>query len=406
MFKSIQVNNGIISGGALVTVLDLGQHAFADTFIAGDQLHCSEPIFPLEVRLDTETGHLQLGYMSRAQDRYNLYDYSYTSSNSNTSRQHWDGYARHMMETFDCEGLVVEIGSNDGYLIKQFKAKAKKCLAIDSSKTMCELAAQQGLDSRNILFDYHNAENLVQDLGRAQLIMANNVFNHANDPVDFARGVAALLDPRGVFVFEVPYWAVMMRSQRFPDMIYHEHPSYFTVRSAWHTLQAAGLDIVDFDVVDYHGGSLRIVAQHHREQPMPTKVADTIAQEEDMGLFDPGFYEKLQSQLISNRDQWLDSFLELKRLNPGTKFIGVGAAAKANTWLTWHGLNKTHLHAITDASPYKQGKFTPGSRIPIVGDQEFAKYHDPYALILSWNIGQGLRNSLLNINPTVRFLSQ
>jgi SAM-dependent methyltransferase len=301
----------------------------------------------------------------------------------------------------------VEIGSNDGYLIEKFGTHGRRILGIDSSRAMCDIAEAKGVPCVNALFDYEVAEQVIMDHGHAQIIMANNVFNHANDPVAFARAVAHLLDKDdGVFVFEVPYWLSMIESGRFTDMVYHEHPSYFTVKSAWNLLKQAGMTIVDFDVVDYHGGSLRVFAQHDKSMNMPVKVEDAIARETQIGLFDPRFYEVVQRRFEQQRDTWLHNFYKIRMAEPEAVFIGVGAAAKANTWLTWHGLNKTHLYCVTDASAHKQGKYTPLSRIPIRGDEEFARHDAPYALILSWNIGEGLRQAILNINPRTRFLSQ
>jgi hypothetical protein len=232
------------------------------------------------------------------------------------------------------------------------------------------------------------------------------VFNHANDPVAFARAVAALLADNGVFVFEVPYWLSMIESGRFTDMVYHEHPTYFTVKMVWNVLQAAGLEITDFDVVDYHGGSLRVFARKSTGANMPVQVEDSIARETQVGLFDARFYQVVQSRFEQQRDAWLHNFYKLRQAEPNAVFIGVGAAAKANTWLTWHGLNKTHLKHVTDASQFKQDKYTPLSRIPIAGDEVFAQYENPYAVILSWNIGEGLRRAILNINPNTRFIQQ
>ncbi len=139
---------------------------------------------------------------------------------------------------------------------------------------------------------------------------------------------------------------------------------------------------------------------------IPVKVEDAIARETQIGLFDPGFYQVVQRRFEQQRDAWLGKFYQLRQAEPGAVFIGVGAAAKANTWLTWHGLNKTHLECITDSSAFKQGKYTPLSRIPIADDSVFAQYDQPYAVILSWNIGEGLKKAILNINPRTRFLSQ
>jgi SAM-dependent methyltransferase len=396
------IDRCMLTSAPVEKILDFGQHAFADTFVGADQLNLSEPVFPLHVYMNADSGSIQLGYTSSAEDRYNLYSYSYTSSNSKTARDHWDEYAATVKQRCPA-GFTVEIGSNDGYLISQFGDNA---VGVDSSADMCQVALDRGVNTVNALFDKAVAVTLLDNNGPAQVVMANNVFNHANDPVAFACSVQLLLADDGLFVFEVPYWASMIQSGRFVDMVYHEHPSYFTVKSVWNLLKTAGLEIVDFDVVNYHGGSLRVFARRDTGATMPVQVAQAINLETEMGLFSREFYTQLQTQFVQARDRWLANFYAIRTAEPDAVFIGVGAAAKANTWLTWHGLDATHLHCVTDSSEFKQGKFTPLTRIPILADEEFARHKKPYALILSWNIGEGLRKAILNINPQTRFISQ
>jgi SAM-dependent methyltransferase len=406
MMTSQLVDHCLISAQPVSKILDFGQHAYADTFVKPEQLNLSEPVFPLQVYLCPESGSIQLGYVSHAEDRYNLYSYSYTSSNSAMARAHWDEYSSTVQGPWQRPGLAVEIGSNDGYLIGKFGTLGRRILGVDSSKAMCELAESHGVPCINALFDHAVAEQITRQHGPAHIVMANNVFNHANDPVSFARAVVALLDDDGIFVFEVPYWLSMIESGRFTDMVYHEHPSYFTVKSAWNMLKKAGMEIVDFDVVDYHGGSLRVFARCDTGASMPVKVEDAIARETQVGLFNADFYVHIQQRFEQLKVKWLNKFYQLLQDDPAAVVIGVGAAAKANTWLRWHGLDSTVIHYITDSSSHKQGKYTPLSRIPVVSDEIFAQYESPYALILSWNIGEGLRRAILNINPRTRFLSQ
>ena len=400
------VTHCLISQQPVAKILDFGQHAYADTFVAEDQLNLSEPVFPLQVNLNADSGSIQLGYVSHAEDRYSLYSYSYTSSNSQTARNHWDEYATTVKQRCASMKFAVEIGSNDGYLINQFRGEGVRAIGIDPSMDMCRIAKERGVEVMPAMFCEPVAKDLAKRVGGANVVMANNVFNHANDPVSFARAVCQLLDDDGLFVFEVPYWLSMIESGRFTDMVYHEHPTYFTIKMAWNTLKAAGLEITDFDVVDYHGGSLRVFARRDTGAAMPVAIEDAIARETQIGLFDTGFYQVVQRRFEQQRDAWLCQFYEIRQTEPDAVFIGVGAAAKANTWLTWHGLNKTHLKYVTDASAFKQGKYTPLSRIPIAHDLVFAEYERPYALILSWNIGPGLRQAILNINPNTRFLQQ
>jgi SAM-dependent methyltransferase len=400
------IDQDLITGQPVVKILDFGQHPYADTFVAEDQLNLSEPVFPLQVYLNADSGSIQLGYVSHATDRYNLYSYSYTSSNSATARAHWDEYSTTVQGPWNRPGMAVEIGSNDGYLIGKFGTLGRRILGIDSSSAMCEIAKTNGIPTINALFDRSVAEQIITQHGPAHIVMANNVFNHANDPVAFAQAVTSLLTDDGIFVFEVPYWLSMIESGRFTDMVYHEHPSYFTVKSAWNLLKKAGLEIVDFDVVDYHGGSLRVFAQRDTGANMPIKVEDAIARETQVGLFNANFYVQIQHRFEQLKIEWLSHFYQLLQNDPNAVVIGVGAAAKANTWLRWHGLDNTVIKYITDASSHKQGKYTPLTRIPIVGDDVFAEFEQPYALILSWNIGEGLRRAILNINPNTRFLNQ
>lgn len=397
--------NCLISGGPVRKILNFGQHPYADTFISIEQLNFSEPAFPLEVYLNEESGSIQLGYISNAQERYNLYSYSYTSANSSFSKNHWDKYAKDIYERFLPDGFVVEIGSNDGYLISKFRERGLRTLGVDSSKLMCELAEKNGQPSLNAVFSSGIGALVKQKYGQACLVIANNVFNHANDPVDFARGVEEILSDDGVFIFELPYWGDSVKSGHL-DQVYHEHISYFTVKSSWHLLHAAGMQMIDFEYVDYHGGSLRVTAKKGRASFIPEKIKSEIARETDSGLFSHEFYLKLQKKVLEKRNKWLADFYSLLEREPDAVVIGVGAAAKANTWLNWHGLNSTHLRYITDSSEYKQGKFTPLTRIPICGDEIFYDFKNPYALILSWNISQPLKEALKSINPNIRFISQ
>lgn len=402
--ESTLIDKCLVTGKPVTKILDFGQHAYADTFIAEHQVNLSEPVFPLQVYLNPESGSIQLGYSSNAEDRYNLYSYSYTSSNSKTSRDHWDEYANTIKSKYNTQGLVVEIGSNDGYLINHFNQPGTKAIGVDTSADMCEISRARGVETINALFGTDVGAAIEIAHGPAKVIMANNVFNHANDPVGFAKAVADLLADDGVFVFEVPYWGWMVTNGKFPDMTYHEHPTYFTVKMAQNVLAKAGLSIASYELVNYHGQSLRVVAHH--SDVLTNQVADSIAQETATGLFDPAFYDELQLQLIEQRNEWLKKFYDIVTNEPDAVIIGVGAAAKANTWLNWHGLNKTHLHCITDSSEFKQGKYTPLSRIPILSDDEFARHENPYALVLSWNIGEPLKNALLKINPNTKFISQ
>lgn len=403
---STKIDKCIVSGDSVVPVLDLGQHSYADTFIKEDQLNLSEPVFPLQVNLCPSSGHLQLAYVSDAEERYNLYSYSYTSSNSAFSRNHWDNYATEVKNRFNPTKLAVEIGSNDGYLVGQFSDTCKKVLGVDISETMCNIAEERGVPSFQGAFGSKLGKYLQELHGYADVVMANNVLNHANDPVDFAKGAATLIGINGVFIFEMPYWVSMLESGRFVDQVYHEHISYFTMKSIVTMLEKADMVVSDVEVVDYHGGSIRVYAKYKTSAVQSPLVNEYIQHEEESGYFTTEFYANLATKFLEQRSEWLANFYKIKNENPNAVIIGVGAAAKAMTWLNYHGIGKNDLAYITDSSEFKQGKYTALSRIPIVSDDVFAQYAEPYALVLSWNIGDRLKEILLSINPNIKFITQ
>lgn len=390
----------LVCKSRLEKILDLGVHPYADTFIKKSQLKLKEPRFPLECYLCKQCGNIQLGYITHDFDRYNLYSYSYTSSNSNFSRNHWDEYAKTMRKRFNLKNKkVVEIGSNDGYLIGQFK-KDNKILGIDPSYEIAKLAKKAGVPIKIDLFNSKTGEAVRKKFGTADLIIANNVFNHSNDPLDFAKGVSNLLSEEGVFVFELPYWLDTVLSKKF-DQIYHEHVTYFTVKFASNLLTLAGMEIFDADKVDYHGGSIRIYARKGKHD-LPDKVKKMLINENKLKLFEINTYKKLQKDIENIKNKLLSKIKKIKK--GGGSIVAVGAAAKGNTFLNFYGLDHYVIDYVTDSSPSKIGKFTPLTRIPIVSDEIFRKYGKVYALILSWNLSETLKKNLLKINGKIRFI--
>lgn len=404
--KNLLNEKCLITGAPVVKILSFGMHPYADTFVAEDQLSLTEPVLPLEVFLNKDSGQIQLGYITHDYERYSLYSYSYTSSNSKFARDHWDAYYIRMKELFNVENsLVIEIGSNDGYLSQHFLKDKNVVLGVDPSAEMCKLAADKKVNVHNALFNEKEANLINAKYGSAKLIIANNVFNHSNEPLSFVRGVEKLLAEDGVFVFELPYWGSTVASKKF-DQIYHEHVSYFTVKSAHSLLSKANLKIIDLEVVDYHGGSLRVYAKKGTLIENSFKVSEWIKEEEQKGLFDLETYKAWQEELVQDRNKFLKDLYMLKVSNPNIPIIGVGAAAKANTFLNYYNIDSTVLDFVTDSSEYKKGKYTPLTRIPIVGDEIFETYREVYALILSWNISDNLKKNLLKINPNIKFISQ
>jgi SAM-dependent methyltransferase len=392
-------------------IIDLGMHPYADSFIPETDLESSEPVYPLQCGLDSETGHIMLLCETDPDERYNLYPYSYTSSNSKIARKHWEEFAEHTAQKLDFPQLgyetsispkVIEIGSNDGFLSLLYKKMGCKVMGVDPSKDMAAIAEKEGIPTYCSIFSHERALNLRPQLGGlSDLIVANNVFNHANDPVDFAKGVESLLSDTGTFIFQVPYWYNTITDEKF-DQIYHEHPSYFTVKSACNILKLAGLNVYDVEWVDYHGGSIRVYAtKEAREQTKA--VQEFIDKEEAAKLFSPEYYTEFMKKVKKKRDKFLSKLYKLS--SEGHSIVAVGAAAKGNTFLNYYNLDNSIIDYVTDTSPYKIGKHTPLSRIPIQPDEEvFSKYEKVYAVILSWNISDLIKDKLKAINKNIEFL--
>lgn len=389
----------------LVRVIDLGMHPFADTFIPVSKLSESEPVYPLCCDLCRQCGQIQNACITNPDQRYALYDYSYTSSSSSFARNHWEQYAKEVSQKLNLikDSFIIEAGSNDGFLAEQLQQQGHRVLGVDPSESMADLAKKRNIRTVVGLFNSAVGKNIKKQFGRADLIVANNVFNHSDAPLDFAKTASSLLSPNGTFVFESPYWRIGFKDKKF-DQIYHEHVSYFTVASAKKILEKSGLIISDLELVDYHGGSIRVFAKRRdsakKESP---KVKEMIKKEISLKVFDPKAYEDFMKYILARRNSFLKKIYHLK--SQGKSIIGVGAPAKGNTFLNFYNLNHNVIDYVTDSSPYKYGKYTPLTRIPIQKDEVFADYDEVYALILSWNLSSQIKKSLYHINKKIKFIS-
>lgn len=402
-FNSTRTACLVCGNTRLTEIIHLGLHSFADRFIPKENLKEIDPAYPLVCDLCAECGGIQSRYVTDPHDRYCTVDYSYTSSNSSFSRDHWTAYAQEVAEvTSLVDQLVVEVGSNDGFLSEQFAQRGARVIGVDPSAYMVQLAQKRGVETIEALFSSALVPSLQEKYGRAHLVVANNVFNHSEDPVDFARAAASLLTDKGYFVFELPYWAIGVRTGKF-DQIYHEHVIYLTARSSSSILERAGLSISRIEVVNYHGGSLRVYAQKNTTTDHCPEARALITQETKEGLFDSSYYEQFMKKLLVARSRFLKRVHDIKLA--GAPIIAVGAPAKGNTFLNFYKLDNTLIDYVTDSSPHKKGKYTPLSRIPIVGDEIFATYQQPYALLLSWNIAEQLKKTLGPINQNITFIS-
>lgn len=389
----------------LEAILDFGMHPMADTFVTPSKAHEADRLYPLICDLCGKCGQVQLRTVTSPDERYVDHEYSYTASNSAVSRSHWTRYAKDVSRKVRLpEGsLVVEAGSNDGFLGEQFSALGYRHLGIDPSPPMAALARQRGVRTVTAYFGEETASRLRATIADApMLVVANNVFNHANDPLDFLRGVTGLLAPGGTFVFELPYWLRTVEKGA-GDQVYHEHVTYFTVTHAVRLLLAAGMHLADVEEVDYHGGSIRVFARHGTDGALPDAARPFMQAEAAARLFDPETYRGFMARSLRERDRFLGEVYRIRAR--GGRVVCIGAAAKGNSFLNFYNLDASVIDFVTDVSPAKVGKLTPRTRIPIVEDAALAACGEVHAIILSWNLSQPLRARLKEINPRIAFLN-
>jgi len=383
-------------------ILDLGLHPFADTFISKNKLKKKEPIISLKVYLCKKTGIIQVGNITRAEERYNLYDYSYTSANSEYSRNHWKNFYKDIIKFLKKKQInVYEIGSNDGFLLSNFKKFGHKVMGIDASKFMTSLANKNKIFTLQKIFNFKNSKEILKKYGRCDLIIANNVLNHSNDPMDFIKGVHNILSDKGTFVFELPYWLKTVNTQKF-DQIYHEHITYFTVLMAFNVLKKNNFQIKKITQNNYHGGSIRVFSQKSLQPKLNDKISRYIKLEKEKGLFKIKTYKKIFKFIKKKKKEVVDQIKYYK--SKKYVIVGIGAAAKANTLINTFNLNYNHINFITESSKYKIGKFTPKSRIPIYNDEKLAKYKKICAILFTWNLKTQLKKKLLSINKSINFI--
>ena len=391
----------------LKEILDLGIHPNSDTFITKNFLKNTEPLEQLICCLCKKCGMVQNRNLVNEHQRYNLYDYSYTSANSKFAKKHWDDLANFLFKLLKLnnKNKLLEIGSNDGYLAKNFQNKNINSVCVDASKKMVGLSKSIGLKSYVGIFNFNFSKILKINEGKFDLVIANNVFNHSNNPNDFLKGVKNLLTKNGSFVFEVLYWKDIVKNKRF-DQVYHEHISHFTAKSINKQLNSNKFRIHKIYRNDYHGGSLRVIAKrfNKKDKNMTKELKKFITAEKNMGLFDLKIYSNFQKYLYNLKIQFNNKIFEL--LSKGYKIIGIGAGAKSNTFLNFMRLDHNSVIYITDVSKHKINKYMPLSRIPIKSDKILKKYKKVYALILSWNMDERLIKKLKKINKNIKIISQ
>lgn len=344
-----------------------------------------EPFFPLQVFVCENCKLVQLPEHQSPEAIFS--DYAYFSSFSDSWLEHARNYADQITDTcaLDEASYVVEVASNDGYLLKYFKEKNIPILGIEPAKNVAEVAQAAGIPTLVRFFGEETARWLTDSGYRADLLMGNNVLGHVPDINDFVTGVQVLLKPDGTATFEFPHLLQLMQQNQF-DTIYHEHFSYFSFVAVEKIFAAHGLTLFDVEELSTHGGSLRIYARHTHDdaRPVTSRVEQLKQRENEYGLARMETYEAFGGQVEETKWKLLEFLIGAKRA--GKTVVGYGAPAKGNTLLNYCGIRNDFIDYTVDRSPHKQGHFLPGSRLPILHPETIAQTKPDYLLILPWNL--------------------
>ncbi len=375
-----------------VTVIDLGSSPLCESFVPAHRLEEPEAFYPLHVRLCT---HCWLAQLPAVVDPPDLFrEYAYFSAYSDSWVAHAARYVEMIVDRLDLtpESRVVEIASNDGYLLQHFLAKGISVLGVDPAANVAGVAEARGVATVVEFFGVELAERLVKTPGPADLVIGNNVLAQVPDLDDFLRGVAVLLKRGGSATFEFPHLARLLEGLQY-DTIYHEHFSYFSLFSLQEAMTRRGLSIYDVEELPSHGGSLRVYVAHVSERREPSEaVRRVIAREDSDGLRDPEQYRRFAEGVRESKRALLSLLVELKR--SGRQVVGYGAPGKGNTLLNYCGIRTDFLDYTVDRNPYKHGMFTPGTHIPIYSPERIAETRPDVIVILPWNLAREIAAQL------------
>lgn len=366
--------------------LDLGSAPPSNAYLTTVGLHRPEQWFPLRVMVCERCWLVQTEDFSRPDSLFDA-DYAYFSSFSDTWLEHARSYVQTMIERFDlgAHSMVVEIAANDGYLLQYVHKAGIPCLGIEPTAGTARAARAKGLIIVEDFFGENLAQALAAEGHSADLVTANNVLAHVPDINDFVGGFALLLKPGGVATFEFPHLLRLVQENQF-DTIYHEHYSYLSLMAVETIFADKGLQIFDVEKLSTHGGSLRVYAQRADEgrRVRTQRVDDLLLEEKAAGMTKAPFYTGLQKRAEQIKNDLLLFLLEAKR--QGLVVAAYGAAAKGNTLLNFAGVRPDLLQYVADRNPAKQGKFMPGSRIPIIDETYLQRNRPDRVLILPWNL--------------------
>jgi SAM-dependent methyltransferase len=367
------------------TFVDLGMSPLCESYVPPDRLGAMEPFYPLHARVCERCLLVQLEEFVAPEDIFT--EYAYFSSYSDSWVAHARDYVEMAVERFglDESSQVVEVASNDGYLLRHVVERGIPALGIEPAANVAEAARARGIDTVVEFFGRALAARLIAQGRQADLLAANNVMAHVPDLNDFVAGMEMLLAPRGVVTIEVPHLLRLVEGNQF-DTIYHEHFSYFSFLTAQGVLAAHGLEVFDVDELATHGGSLRLYAQRRTtgHRPVEDAVRDLTSRELALGFDTLAAHSAFSEQVVATKHALLEFLIERRR--EGARDAGYGAPGKGNTLLNYCGIRTDLLEYTVDRNPYKQGQFLPGTRIPIRDPEALERDRPDYILILPWNL--------------------
>lgn len=375
--------------------IDLVNSPASNSFLSLEQLNEPEFFFPLKVYTCHHCFLVQIDEYKKSGAIFND-EYVYFSSYSTSWLRHARNYTELMIQRFgyDTGSQVVEIASNDGYLLQYFQEKGVPVLGIEPTANTARVAIGKGIPTIIDFFGISLAERLVADgYRKADLLLGNNVLAHVPDIVDFVGGMKVMLAPGGVITMEFPHLVQLIDNNQF-DTIYHEHFSYLSFFSVSRIFEMAGLTVFDVEEIPTHGGSLRIYARHMDDlaRPVTGKVAELKAKEQGKGIDKLGYYSGFRDKALKVKMDLLSFLIEKKR--EGAKVVAYGAAAKGNTLLNYCGVKNDMVEYVVDANPNKQNKWLPASHIPVMNEQHLKNHKPDFVLILPWNIKDEIREQL------------
>ena len=374
--------------------VDLGSSPPSNAYLTPAQMQQPETVYPLRVLVCEQCWLVQTEDFAGFDAMFSP-DYAYFSSFSSSWLAHAKAYCEAMTVRFgiNAASCVVEVASNDGYLLKNFKAAGVPCYGIEPTASTAKAAREIGIESIEEFFGKKFAARLVSEGRQADLTAANNVLAHVPDINDFVSGFAMLLKPQGVSTFEFPHLMNLVKDAQF-DTIYHEHFSYLSLTAVRTIFKANGLDVFDVEEIPTHGGSLRVYAQRADtgQQAIGSRVTELLAREEALGMKTAAYYGKTMADTIKIKRDLLRFLLQAQE--ESKTVAAYGAAAKGNTLLNYAGVRDDLVKFVIDLNPAKQNKFMPGSRIPMVGADALETTTPDYMLILPWNLEKEIKAQL------------